>query len=171
MIRNKAELTEFCHTCRDHYHCTDALLMAIYQCHVAHVNVTCHEYFKLQNRMGSHKVQKVVIYTYFNDKISMTKAMAWAGSFGFQLLWAGPKPLLGHHITTCTTPPSSPTLVTHQQNTGPVFCVFLCLWKDVKALKDVKSCIFGKMAGVFSKMLLAFQRHSMLHKILILDQV
>ena len=25
------------------------------------------------------------------------KAMAWASSFGFQLLWARPKPLLGHH--------------------------------------------------------------------------
>ena len=27
----------------------------------------------------------------------MTKAAAWAAGFGFRLLWAGPKPLLGRH--------------------------------------------------------------------------
>lgn len=39
----------------------------------------------------------------------------------------------------------------HQQNPGPVFGVFSRLWRDAKALKDQKTCIFGKMLVIFSE--------------------
>ena len=68
----------------DHVGVLDALLMAVYQCHVYIVKF-------------AKKNSGFQVITYKVFQLAQLKAMAWAGSFGFQLLGAGPKPLLGRH--------------------------------------------------------------------------
>jgi hypothetical protein len=57
----------------------DALLTAVYQRHHAalRLRITVHNLHdvlqQLQNRMGSHKAQRVVIYTFLDDELNTTK--------------------------------------------------------------------------------------------------